>query len=62
MPFIVEMRKPKSPLKQARDWSECAGSKCATVAETTATLDFWADYDKEYTLDGWEYRIREVKK
>lgn len=62
MPFILELRKPKSPLKQARDWSECAGSKVATAQELAPIIDWWNDYDQEYKLEGWEYRVREVKK
>lgn len=62
MPFILEMRKPKSPLKQVRDWSECAGSKVVEARDIETHFDWWNNYDKEYSLEGWEYRIREVKK
>ena len=62
MPFILEMRRPKSVLKIARDWSECAGSKKATEQEALHERVFWDAYDKEYKLEGWEYRTREVKR
>lgn len=62
MPFIVEQRKPTSKLNMFRNWSECAGSKVAEAADTGSTLDWWAAYDKYYSIEGWDYRIREVKK
>jgi len=62
MLYIVEQRRPKSPLQLVKNWSEVAGSKSDTPELIQLELDRLAEYDVYYCLSGWEYRIREVKK
>lgn len=62
MPFILEQRRLASPLQMVKNWSECAGSKHDTEDEALAELPWWEEYDKYYSLTGWEYRTRQVKK
>ena len=55
--YKVELRKPKSPV--AKQWQE--SFTFDTEQEALDRIAWWAQYDLYYSLDGWEYRIVEVK-
>ena len=61
MAWIVKMRKKTSPLPMVRDWSECAGSYTEDRDEVVTTQQWWEEYDRFYSLVGWEYQIAETK-
>ena len=55
--YKVELRKPKSPV--AKQWQE--SFTFDTEQEALDRIAWWAQYDLYYSLEGWEYRIVEVK-
>lgn len=57
--YKVELRKPKSALKDVRNWQE--SFTFDTEQEAIDRIAWWLQYDLYYNLEGWEYRIVEVK-
>ena len=55
--YKVELRKPKSVT--AKQWTE--SFTFDTEQEATDRIGWWLQYDLYYSLEGWEYRIVEVK-
>lgn len=55
--YKVELRKPKSPI--AKQWQE--SFTFDTEQGAIDRIAWWIHYDLYYSLDGWEYRIVEVK-
>jgi hypothetical protein len=62
MPFLVEHRCTGSSWPPVKNWTECAGGKLPTKQLADAEVEWWSEYDRFYSLQGWEYRIREVRK
>ena len=57
--YKVELCKPKAAIKEMRNWQE--SFTFDTEQEALDRIAWWAQYDLYYSLDGWEYRIVEVK-
>lgn len=57
--YRVELRKPKAAIKEMRNWQE--SNTFDTEQEATDRIEWWLDYDRYYSCEGWEYRVVEVK-
>lgn len=55
---IVFLRKERSPVAKA--WKEVG--TYATEIDALAAVVWWREYDSFYSLEGWEYRIKEQRK